>query len=360
MGKKKLIFFYPSFERGGATKILIRVINYLLKKNINIVLFSCNAKYEDFARSKKLKIIGSKKKDKSRLHINLLTSFYLMKFLIYNKEKIIIFSFQSHLPAIFLAKFFNKKIFIRNSEEIFGATKYADNKLSAFIILFLKIIFYNFTDKIIAISKKSKISLEKIIISKKKIKLIYNPYLLDDKNFRVKNSYNKKFDILCIGRFTKQKNFLLAIKAINDLTNKYPYINLTLIGNGPLKKNLINFANRNIKFLDWTNSIKKYFLSSNLFILPSYYEGLPNTLIDAVYYNLPSISTDCSGARDILMNNKGGYIIPINDLDQLKKKISLVISNYKDSIKKASFAKKHSSKFSVLNCKYYYELIIHE
>ena len=112
MYKKKLFFFYPSFERGGATKILIRVINYFLKKNINIVLFSCNAKYEDFLRSKKLKIIGSKKKSKSRLYFNLLTSFYLMKFLIYNKESIVIFSFQSHLPAIFLAKFFNKKIII--------------------------------------------------------------------------------------------------------------------------------------------------------------------------------------------------------------------------------------------------------
>jgi len=54
--KKKLIFFFPSFERGGATKILIRVINYLLTKNIEISLFSCNASYKDFINSKKLTI----------------------------------------------------------------------------------------------------------------------------------------------------------------------------------------------------------------------------------------------------------------------------------------------------------------
>ena len=120
---------------------------------------------------------------------------------------------------------------------------------------------------------------------------------------------------------------------------------------------MINYANKNVKFIDWKVNIKKYFLKSDLFILPSYYEGLPNALIEAVYYNLPSIATDCSGARDILVGTKGGYIVPINDLNQLKKKISQVILNYKDALKKSSIAKKKVTRFSVLNCKYYYELI---
>ena len=182
--KKKLIFFYPSFERGGATKILIRVINYLLKKNIEISLFSSNASYKDFINSKKLTIKGSNIKNKSRLYFNLITTINLLKFLIRNNEKTTIFSFQSHLPAIILAKLFKKKIIIRNSEEIFGATKYADKKVHAFITLLLKIIFYNLADTIIAISTKSKKSLEKILINKDKVKLIYNPYLLNNSKFK--------------------------------------------------------------------------------------------------------------------------------------------------------------------------------
>ena len=84
--KKKLIFFYPSFERGGATKILIRVINYLLTKNIEISLFSCNASYKDFINSKQLIIKGSNIKNKSRLYFNLITTVNLLKFLIRNNE----------------------------------------------------------------------------------------------------------------------------------------------------------------------------------------------------------------------------------------------------------------------------------
>ena len=354
--KKKLIFFYPSFERGGATKILIRVINYLLTKNIEISLFSSNASYKDFINSKKLTIKGLNIKNKSRLYFNLITTINLLKFLIRNNEKITIFSFQSHLPAIILAKLFKKKIIIRNSEEIFGATKYADKKVHACITLLLKIIFYNLADTIIAISTKSKKSLEKILINKDKVKLIYNPYLLNNNKFKEKNKNKNFFNILCVGRLTKQKNFLLVIKAINELTKKYPKIILTVVGDGPLKRDLIKIANKNIKFLNWTNNIKKYFLKSDLFILPSYYEGLPNALIEAAYYSIPSISTDCSGAKDILSNNKGGYIIPINNLIELKKKISLIIVNYKDAKKKTLFAKKNVSNFSILNCEKYYQL----
>ncbi len=357
MFKKSIIFFYPSFERGGATKILIRVINFLLNKNIRIVLFSCNAEYKNFSKSNKFKIIGLKKKYKSRLYLNFFTSFFLLKFLINNNKKISIFSFQSHLPAILMAKLFKKKIIIRNSEEIFGATKYADNKFHALVVLFLKVVFYNLADKIVAISTKSKNSIKKIMINKSKVRMIYNPYLLNNKKLKSEVDNKSFFNILCIGRLTKQKNFALVINAINDLTIKYPKIKLILIGSGPLKKDLIKIANKNTKFLDWSQNIRKYFLRSNLFILPSSYEGLPNSLIDAAYYNVPSISTDCSGAKDILLGNKGGYIVPINNLNELKKKISLVINNYQDAIKKASYAKKNSSRFTIMNCNNYLDLI---
>ena len=358
--QKKLIFFYPSFERGGATKILIRIINYLLKKNIEIYLFSHNASYKDFIKSKKLTIHGLNIKNKSRLYFNLLTTIKLLKFLIQNNEKNTIFSFQSHLPAIILAKLFKKKIIIRNSEEIFGATKYADKKVNAFITLMLKAVFYNLADSIIAISTKSKKSLEKIMINKNKVKLIYNPYLLNNNKFKKNNNNNNLFNILCVGRLTKQKNFILVIKAINALVKQYPNIILTIVGDGPLKKDLIKSANKNIKFLKWTNNIKKYFLKSDLFILSSYYEGLPNALIEAAYYNIPSISTDCSGAKDILLNNKGGYIIRINNLVELKEKIIIVMNKYKDAKKKASYAKKNVSNYSILNCDKYYQLALKE
>ena len=164
------------------------------------------------------------------------------------------------MPAILIAKLFKKKVIIRNSEEIFGATKYADNKLHALVVLFLKVILYNLADKIVTISTKSKNSIKKLIINKSKVKMIYNPYLLNNKKLKSKVDNKSFFNILCIGRLTKQKNFALAINAINDLIIKYPNIKLILIGSGPLKKDLIKIASKNIKFLEWSSKHQKIFL----------------------------------------------------------------------------------------------------
>lgn len=360
MNEERLVFFYPSFERGGATKILVKLINFFLKKKTRIILFSCNCKYNNFIRSKNIKIIGAKINSKSRFYINILTSYYLFKFLKKNlKNKFKVFSLQSHIPVIILSKIFKKKIIIRNSEEIFGATKYAENKLYAFVTFLFKIIFYNFADKIIAISKKSKDSLQAIVIKKKKVKLIYNPYLEDNKKFKfnLNSKTNHNFNILCIGRLTKQKNFSLIIKVVNSLYSFYPNINLTIVGDGPLRQKLIAISGPNIKFVNWCHNIKKYFLKSHLFVLPSYYEGLPNALIDAVYYGIPAISTDCSGARDILRSNKGGFLIPINNSKELQKKIIYTMENYNKTIKKIYYAKNFLLNFSDCNCQKYFKLI---
>tara|TARA_B100001250_G_C19656830_1_gene725228 strand:- start:212 stop:1039 length:828 start_codon:yes stop_codon:yes gene_type:complete len=266
---------------------------------------------------------------------------------------------QSHIPAIIIAKINQMKIVIRNSEEPIGATLYADNKILGVLVLFLKILFYNFADKIIAISNKSKESLKKIVIFNEKITLIYNPYL--DKALKIKKINKNKFsnfNILSIGRLTKQKNFPLLINTIIKLSNKFNKINLLIIGDGHHKKKLINKIkyHKNIKIIKWQKKLNNYYLSSDLFVLSSYYEGLPNVLIDAMNYEIPIISTDCSGASDILQKNSGGFIIPINNQKELEKKIIFIMKNYSIAKRKIIKAKKKIHMFSETNLIKYHEL----
>tara|TARA_B110001454_G_C12683199_1_gene419017 strand:- start:120 stop:1229 length:1110 start_codon:yes stop_codon:yes gene_type:complete len=353
---KKVYLYYPSFEKGGATKVLINITNYFLKKKVNIYLISYRAKKKYFIRSKKLKIIKIKKIWylgflPMRWNLAIASMFKLYFFSRLQKDKSIIFSMQSHLLAILVSKITNCKIVIRNSEEIFGATKYADKKLIALIVLFLKIIFYNFANHIIAISERSKNSLNKIVINKKKISLIYNPYLENIQKPKKKIKLNKNFSIISIGRFTKQKNFLGLINSIINLSKKYNFVKLTIIGEGeqfPILKNKIKNI-KNIKLLKWNNNLSKYFKASNLFILNSYYEGLPNILIDAINYEVPSISTDVSGASDILMRNKGGTLVKVNDEKDLERKIELAIKNYPIFMRKIKIAKKNINRFTIKN-----------
>jgi glycosyltransferase involved in cell wall biosynthesis len=224
-----------------------------------------------------------------------------------------------------------RKIIIRNSEDAMEATKYADYKISAYLILFLKFFFYNFSDGIITNSNKSKKSLQKITFIKNKIKLIYNPCL---KNvLKTKKNMLRNNHILSVGRLCKQKNQELLIKAFPYFLKKFPNYKLVLIGHGydeiKLKKLCVKLnINHNVIFYGQINKIKKYYKKSKILVLPSLYEGLPNVLIEAVNYGLPCISTDCSGSEDILTKKYGIFILRTNH-KLLAEKMVYSIRNYK-------------------------------
>ena len=333
---KNIIVLYPSFERGGATANLINFVNACDKKKIKIYLIT-NITQKDQKKffNKDIKII----KIDDRLNINYFKRSYTSIFSLLKLVKLfkrietknsLVFSFQSHILPILISKIFGRKIIFRNSEDIIGATKYADNKFTAYLIFFLKLLFYNFSDGIITNSTKSKESLDKIIM-KKKTKLIFNPYL---KKISKNRKIPKKKYILSVGRLCKQKNQEIIIKAFSIFLQKYPNYKLILIGHGPDEKKLINFCKKlnikkNVIFKGWIKNPKNFYLNSKVLLFPSLYEGLPNTLIDAINYDLPCISSRCSGAEDILTKKLGLYV-PHDDPKFLAKKIEFVIKNYRN------------------------------
>ena len=107
-----------------------------------------------------------------------------------------------------------------------------------------------------------------------------------------------------------------------------------------------------IRLNKWSKELKFFFNNTNLFILPSFYEGSPNILLDAANNNVPILSSNCSGSKDILKNNKK-YIFKINNLNQLKKKIIDVILNYKVAIKKTKINKINIKQFTSKNLNLY-------
>ena len=144
----------------------------------------------------------------------------------------------------------------------------------------------------------------------------------------------KKKYLLSVGRLCKQKNQKIIIEAFSIFLQKYPNYKLILIGHGPDEKRLKNFCKklnikRNVIFKGWIKNPKNFYLNSKALLFPSLYEGLPNTLIDAINYNLPCISSKCSGAEDIL-TKKFGLFVPHDDPKFLAKKIEFVINNYRN------------------------------
>ena len=363
--KKNLVIFYPSLERGGVTKILINLFNDIVIEDYNLHIISTEFPFKNYRKKKNFFFYKVNSVRNFRfLPQRFMTAFHAMFLLnhVLNKFKknTLVHSMQSNIAAIIICMFKRIKIVIRNSENPIYSTLHAENKFSAFITFFMKLIFYNFSDGIITNSKGSAKSLGFFVFNKKKIFSIYNPYL---KNINYKK-YKKQNIVLNIARLRKQKDHITLLKAFKIFSQKNKDFKLIILGHGNLKQKLENFANKlkienKVFFKGWVSDTSPYLKKSKLFVLSSIYEGLGNVLIDAINYDLPCISTNCpSGPSEILLNGKGGYLVQTKSAHLLAEKMNFCNNNYNKSIRMKNLAKKKLYRFLIKrNTKLYFKYL---
>ncbi|QCX34369.1 glycosyltransferase [Caloramator sp. E03] len=150
-----------------------------------------------------------------------------------------------------------------------------------------------------------------------------------------KNIYknNKKITIGTVGRICPQKNPIL----FNEIANNFPQYDFVWIGDGELKHEL---KSKNIRITGWLERIDviKELLKLNIFILTSEWEGLPLSLLEAMYLEKPVIVSNVIGNKDVIINNENGYLC--NDLSDFKK----ILLNYNNN-KISNSAKNHIINF---------------
>ena len=106
-----------------------------------------------------------------------------------------------------------------------------------------------------------------------------------------------------------------------------------IIGSGSEKEKLFKKLDR-LKIREkviFKNFVKpdQFFLTSKMFILNSFFEGMPNVVLESLSYKCPVISSNCnSGPKEILKNGKYGYLVPVDDHKLLAKKIEFALNNY--------------------------------
>ncbi len=356
---KKIIFFCPTVELGGVGKNLFKVINFYANKEKNVYLVTFNGKIISKHLNKNIKLIdttffGSLKLP-YLLKVILCIFNYLFTFGL--KRKNIFISFQSNLYFILLAKITGNKIIARSN----AAPNYYIN--STFKKLIFKFI-YNLADIIVVNSYEFKKIFFKVFNVNSKV--IYNPATNFEKkiNFKYKSKLNKKVNFLNVGRLTFQKNQILLLRSFNEL--KYLNYKLIIIGYGSDEKRLKNYIINNklqnrIKIINNISNIVPYLKKSEVFILSSIFEGLPNVLIEAQIAKKFIISSNCpTGPKEILMNGKAGYLFKNNDYHDLKIKIKkyFIKKNTNDIKKKIKFGYDNLYRFDEkTNLLKYYKLI---
>jgi glycosyltransferase involved in cell wall biosynthesis len=161
-----------------------------------------------------------------------------------------------------------------------------------------------------------------------------------------KESLNKSdINLVIVSRLVIQKNINIVIEALKILNNKN--LKLNIIGQGgeygKLKELIKKLDLQNeIKLLGKieNNKISEFLNTSDIFIQASNYEGLPHSILEAINYEVPILSTEVGGCKDLLNNGEQGFIISSPpDKNSIAENITYIINNKEAARKKATNAK---------------------
>ena len=359
--KKNLIIFIPFIGGGGVEKNLFLISNFLSKKFEKIRICTISEKYKKKFNNK-IKFIFPKKDYSENLNIRikyLICLYELFKYLKSNKNSVVL-SFQANIYCIIICKLLNIKVIVRSNSSPIG---WYHNNLKKFI--YQKII--KKADKVIVNSSDFKKQMETMF--KIKVENIFNPLNLDEIKKKSKEKINFKFfndgfKIINIGRLTDQKDQITLLKSINLLRYKIN-IKLLIIGTGVEEKNLKDYIRKYnlsncVKIKKFLDNPYPYILKSDLFVLTSKYEGLPNVLLEAAVLKKFIISTNCpTGPKEILLNGKGGFLFKIGDYRKLSKLILLFFRNKNQLERKINFTYNSLKRYNLKkNLMKYYSLLL--
>ena len=358
--QKRLIIFIPSIEGGGVEKNLFIISNYLKDKINNISVISISNKYKNKFNNK-IKFISPKADFWNSIgrRKKFFVGLFLLFFEILKDRNTLVFSFQGNVYCTLLCKLLGIKIIVRSNSAPDG---WSQNRFKNLIFKFV----LRSADKIIVNSFEFK----KKFKTKFKIhaECIYNPLNKREiiKKSKIKSKINfdrKKLKLINIGRYTDQKDQLTLLKAVNRIKDKISF-NLLLVGRGVEKKNLVKYIHENnlskqVKLLDFQNNPFNLIKSSDVFILSSLYEGLPNVLLETQVLKKFIISSNCpTGPREILLNGKAGFLFNVGNYLELSNLILYYSKNKKSLSKKISIGYKNLNRFDYnQNLKKYLNII---
>jgi glycosyltransferase involved in cell wall biosynthesis len=147
-------------------------------------------------------------------------------------------------------------------------------------------------------------------------------------------SGERKKTIVSAGRFVIEKGYDVLIKAFAKVHEKHLEYTMTIYGDGPFLGQYHKLAQELgvddlITYPGYVKDVAASVREDGVFVLPSRYEGIPNSLIEALSVGIPCVATDCTpgGPMFLTKGGKNGLIVPIDDVDAMAEAILNVIDD---------------------------------
>ena len=314
-----ICFITATMAGGGTERVIAVLANYFVKQNNKITILLTASDKIEYDLDPQIEIIQLGGETGGRLAGRLQRIGRLRSYFRKNKNTVYLsFGTETNMFAILSALFMKRKLVVSERND---PNKCTFKKKRDLLYPFAKGFVFQTQDAMDYFSES---------IRKKGV-VIPNPV-----SEKVPERYEgeRRKEIVAVGRLEEQKNHKLLLEAFADFNNVIPDFTLKLYGKGYLKQELKEYAERlglgeNVIFADFVPDVLEQIKDSAMYVLSSNYEGISNSLLEALALGVPVISTDCpiGGSRMLIKDHVNGILVPVGERKALAAAMIEVAEN---------------------------------
>ena len=313
----KLTFVTSTLHAGGSERVMSLLANTFAQKGYEVEIVCINKHLVFYPIDEKVKVWLAEDEVKS---LSILKKMMWLRKHINSEKPDVVIAFMLEVYCVTLASLIGVSVPVISSERIdphfFGRAK----GLLRWLLL-------RRTTHLVVQTVRIKDFYSAKLQSRTTI--IPNP--VTDKVFSLTPTLKQK-RIIAVGRLAYQKNYPMMFRAFAKVHHDFPDWQLVVYGNGPQKDEIRGVIERlgmegHIILAGKSDHVVEEMNKSSLFVMSSDYEGMSNALLEAVCVGLPVISTDVSGARDLITEGVNGYIVPVGNERALTLALSSMLSS---------------------------------
>ena len=157
------------------------------------------------------------------------------------------------------------------------------------------------------------------------------------------------FVVGSVGRLVKEKGFMELFAAAETLTARYRQLKFVVIGpreteqNDALDNDYMDDLQRRgvVRFVNWCDDMRPWYAAMDLFVLPSYREGIPRACMEAAAMMRPIVASDTRGCREVVLDGDTGLLVPPHDIARMVEAIERLYEDHNRAERMGERARQH-------------------
>lgn len=320
--KKKVIFIIPRIGKGGAERVVVNIANQMVSDGYNVSIFTILSKEENYKLADGVNHVHLNVYDRNKL-LRMIKRFIKLRYMVKHSNADTVIAFDRYY-GIFSALFTGKRVI--GSERNDPYSNMPANSFQKHIRDWL----YRHIDCVVFQTEYAQNYFSDRI--KKHSTVISNPVSTDILPAPFTGTRDKRIVTAC--RLTEQKNLPMMIDAFSLFSQVHKGYQLVIYGEGHLLDSLKKYTverevGNQVIFPGYVNNLPEKINSAAMYVSSSDYEGISNAMLEALAIGLPVVCTDCpaGGSAMVIRNGENGYLVPVNQAEEMAKAMCQVIEN---------------------------------